>query len=178
MPELRVSVLRVADDAFPGVVVCELRDSSGLAHHFEEKWPVVSAEALLPSRFPAPGYIRCRVIKAVSAPDGVEQLRISTSVPDGVESQAGEIEFLVARSQVRLVREADEVWLANMDIERLPFDAVPVLVAVAQKQHGKEIGAECPYCGSLVQVEVRGETGQAWQHSCACGRCNGVIRGL
>lgn len=109
MPELRVSVLQVTDDAFPGFVVCELRDSSGRVHRFEDKWAIFSEEAHLSLRLPVPGYIRCRVVTALHAPDGGDLLRVSTVEPDNVESLEGETEFLVARNQVRLVREADEV---------------------------------------------------------------------
>jgi hypothetical protein len=109
MPELIVSVVRVIDDGFPVDVACELSDVQGRIHLFEDKLPVFCSAGSVPLRLPVLGYIRCRIVAELVGADGAVQLRVSTAEPDHVESLAGDVEFLVVPSQLRLVSDSDLV---------------------------------------------------------------------
>lgn len=179
MPSLSVSVVKFIDDHFPGFVECSLVDAHGQAHLFHEKVPVVSTERLgAESLYPRDGHLECRVREEWRGSDGQYTLRVSTDEPFHIESTTGKSEFVVASSAVSTVSDEDLSYLEGMNLRCFPCIAGPVLVAVAKANKRLPSNANCPYCGSLVEVEVMGSPPNVWIHRCACGKCNGSMRGL
>lgn len=85
--QLRVEILRWADDSFPGFVECQIVDLEGASIRFIEKAPIVTSVALsAASVFPQSGYISCLAVVRhtggsatadVELPSGVVQLSVS-----------------------------------------------------------------------------------------------------
>ncbi len=99
--ELRVAVTRFVDEHQPGFVECEFSDADGRAHRIVEKVPVVSQVDLdSASTYPQPGGVRCEVLAQWRDAQGRALLRISTQQPDGVETVAGQSEFVVLADQL------------------------------------------------------------------------------
>lgn len=101
MVALPVTIERLVEDGFPGVVECVLIDSDDCAHRFVEKAPVVSIEALsFNSIFPQLGYIACLIQAEWTEEGGRQLVRVDTVKPWGIESTAGETTFTVLREQI------------------------------------------------------------------------------
>jgi hypothetical protein len=179
MPSLSVSVVRFINEHQPGFVECSLSDAHGHVHLFEEKAPVVSAENLSStSAYPRSGHIECRVQEEWKESDGRYFVRVSTEEPFHIESTTGATEFVVSRLLLETVKPEDLAFIGGVNLSGLPCIAGPVLVAVAQASAGRTGTADCPYCGSRIDVEVRGNPASAWLHKCICGKCNGAFKGL
>jgi hypothetical protein len=92
------------NDDFPGFVECVLVDSDDCSHRFLEKAPVVSsANLLLDSAFPQPGYIACVVEDEWTDERGRQLIRVSTTNPWGIESTTGDTTFTVLNDQIERV---------------------------------------------------------------------------
>lgn len=101
MPEIVVAIVGIADEAFPGFVVCTLVDAHGREHMFIEKAPVVSTEDIsAASVLPMPGYVACEIVAALNDERGRSLLRVDTSRPYGIESVSGETMFELLQAQV------------------------------------------------------------------------------
>lgn len=91
MDAVKVELLRVTDEAFPGFAECALVDCRGRRHLFRDKLPVFLAEGA-PERA---GAIRCRVVERRR-----DTAVIDTSWPDGLFSEDGACRFEVAARQL------------------------------------------------------------------------------
>ena len=179
MAELLVRIDRFTDDYQPGFVECSFVDVAGARHLIHEKVPVVSQEDLsFDSTYPRTGRVACRVVEEWRDESGRYIARVSTEEPFHIESDGGFTEFVVPSTMVKTVREADAQYTDGIQLDCLPCQSGAVLVAVAQASKSLPVTSECPYCGSKLQVEVRGEPPSAWLHKCQCGKCTGSFRGL
>jgi hypothetical protein len=179
MPTLLVQIDRFISDDQPGFVECSFVDANGVRHLIHDKVPVVTQENLnAGSSYPRLGYVACRVVEEWRDMGGRYVLRVSTEEPDHVESDAGIAEFMVPSAMVETVREGEVRYIQGVQLGRQPCHFGPVLVAVGQASSGVPVTAECPYCGSPLEVEPRGVPPSAWLHSCRCGKCTGSFRGL
>jgi hypothetical protein len=99
---LKLSILRFTDNWIPTWVECSFLDSSGVAHVFEEKVPIVTAENLDEnSDYPKRGILLVSVVSQWRDEGGGELMRILTGAlnkADGTDEQ----EFTVFSSQVVL----------------------------------------------------------------------------
>jgi hypothetical protein len=102
MHVLLVQIDRFVDEHQPGFVECSLVDSSGEAHLFLEKVPIVTTENLWSnSQYPQPGAIACRVERELRGQEGEPLVQVSTEFPWHVESTTGKRQFIVRASQIR-----------------------------------------------------------------------------
>ena len=102
--ELRVEIVRLVDDHFPGFVACEFVDSDDRRHTLIDKAPMFSSDALdATSTYPLRGAVRCTVLRRWTDDQGRELLSISTAEPDAVESTEGLQEFVVSKNQVKRI---------------------------------------------------------------------------
>jgi len=73
-------------------------------------------------------------------------------------------------------------YIKDLDFEKLPPEAKPIMIALGQSQYGEEIDQICMYCNSPIEVEakiLKNETRPcAWVISCKCGKCSTTFRGL
>lgn len=101
MPEIEVTIVRIADDAFPVFVECKLIDAHGREHTFVEKAPVVSAQDISArSTLPVSGHIACEIEHELKDATGRALLRVDTARPYGIESIAGNTRFELLAEQV------------------------------------------------------------------------------
>jgi hypothetical protein len=102
LAELAVEIVRFVDDDQPGIVACEFIDSDDRLHTFIDKISIFSADAHLDanSKYPQQGAVRCTVLNHWSDARGRGLVSISTAEPDGVESTAELVEFVVLSTQV------------------------------------------------------------------------------
>jgi hypothetical protein len=82
-----MSITRCIDDeSFPGIVECELVDSSGQRHLFVDKIPIFSLDHLNShSIYPQPGVLGCRIVASGTDAAGHPILIIDT-MEESVES--------------------------------------------------------------------------------------------
>ncbi len=98
---LAVQIVRWVEDYQPGIVGCELVDAEGRRHAFIEKLPIVTTERLeATSTYPQPGDIRCEVLAGWRDGSGRGLVRVTTNIPDFVESTEGLSEFVVLATQL------------------------------------------------------------------------------
>lgn len=101
MASIPVTIVRFADEAFPGWVECILTDAQGQHHTFIEKVPVVALENLGPlSAYPQGGSISCEIVAESEDSNGRKIARITTERPWGIESITGSANFNVLASQL------------------------------------------------------------------------------
>lgn len=101
MPFVKASAVRFVDAAIPGFVECTLSDSYGRIWTFVEKVPVLTSDSLsIDSRYPHPVEIACSIVSQGLDSDGRPIVRISTALPDGVETIDRVSEFSVFADQV------------------------------------------------------------------------------
>jgi hypothetical protein len=101
VPGIRIKIERFTDESNPGWVECSFVDAAGVAHLFEEKVPIVTADDLdARSTYPRDGIIDCIVISARRNADGLEILLVDTEQAWGIESKSGQTRFEVFREQV------------------------------------------------------------------------------
>jgi hypothetical protein len=91
---VRVQIVRLVDDDFPGFIECQFIDAHGRLWSFIEKVPVVT-EAYLDagSTYPQTGVIACEEVGRFLNGSGREIVRIDTDRPWGVESIEGITRF-------------------------------------------------------------------------------------
>lgn len=92
MASVKLEILRIVNESFPGFVECKLVDCGGKSHFFIDKLPVVADCSDVP---PCDGAARCSVLKAKK-----NTFVIDTSIPDDIESTNGEYIFEVNKDQV------------------------------------------------------------------------------
>src|SRR5215467_13307172 len=96
---LIVSIVRFVDPHQPGFVECELVDAYARSHRFFDKAPIFTKESLdEEASYTRPGSIRCRVLKSWTDEHGRPLVRITTALPDSVESTDEQTEFTVVQS--------------------------------------------------------------------------------
>jgi hypothetical protein len=100
--ELIVQIVSfVSDEPQPGIVECELVDAEGKSHTFIDKVPGFSVETLdSRSTFPRAGVIRCKALGKCLDAGGRDVVRITTDLPDHIESTEGVSDFVVLPSQL------------------------------------------------------------------------------
>jgi hypothetical protein len=76
----------------------------------------------------------------------------------------------------------NDKYLSGLDVAALPMGAKEVLIALEQSQYGEEVDQRCVFCDGAIAVEPLTLNGESrptsWRHSCPCGKCNGMMRGL
>jgi hypothetical protein len=104
--ELIVQIVSfVSDEPQPGIVACELVDAEGKGHTFIDKVPGFSIETLdSHSTYPRAGAIRCRALDKYLDTNGRDVVRITTDLPDHIESTEGLSDFVVLPSQLASIR--------------------------------------------------------------------------
>jgi hypothetical protein len=103
MYHLAVQIVRFVDDCQPGVVACEFSDAAGRLHTLIDKVPIFSLEDCLldeKSDYPRPGVVRVEVMSRSRDVDGREVVRITTEIPDHVDSTEQLSEFSVFATQI------------------------------------------------------------------------------
>ncbi len=102
MLELAIQVVRFVDEApQPGVVACEFVDAEGRCHTLIDKVPGFSAKPLdARSAYPQAGVVRCEALARWRDAAGRDLVRITTKLPDHVESTEGASEFVVLSTQM------------------------------------------------------------------------------
>ena len=100
--ELIVQIVSfVSDEPQPGIVECELVDAEGKSHKFIDKVPGFSVEILdSRSTYPRAGAIRCQPLAKCQDGNGRDVVRITTDLPDHIESIEGVSDFVVLPSQL------------------------------------------------------------------------------
>lgn len=99
--KLHVQIMEFIEEGQPGVVRAEFMDSEGRRHTLIDKVPIFSSKPLDAScAYPTPGVTRCSVLARSRNSDGREIVRISTTIPDFVESSEGLSEFVVLATQL------------------------------------------------------------------------------
>jgi hypothetical protein len=102
MPAVTLKISRFVDDSFPGFVECLLEDADGTQHRIVEKAPVVLGSDPTPSgALPANCAITCTVAAEWTDERGRALVMVDTMTPHGIESVAGQSQFVVDRSAVR-----------------------------------------------------------------------------
>jgi hypothetical protein len=104
MHHLAVQIVRFVDDHQPGWIACEFPDAAGRFHTLIDKIPIFSEEYFLDEKsgYPRPGVLRVEVLSRSLDAHGREVVRITTDVPDGVESTEKLSEFTVLATQISL----------------------------------------------------------------------------
>ncbi len=98
MTSVLVTVSSFIDESFPGWVECWLEDAHGRRWKFNEKVPVVSAEALwTDSEYPKPGKIACRVLRKTADSSRRNVVTVDTG---GVETVEGCAIFEILAEQL------------------------------------------------------------------------------
>jgi hypothetical protein len=101
MHRLKVAITRFVDHHQPGFVECSFVDAKGKVHTVIEKIPVVTDEDLTSHSIdPRDGVIAGTVLSRFEVSHGEPLVRISTEMPDHIETQQGESEFEVSASLV------------------------------------------------------------------------------
>lgn len=96
-----VRIVEYVDRYFPGIVACELVDSSNRRHRIVEKVPIVSdTEIGWNTPLPQMGSLRCKVLNRYRDLADREVIRVTSTAPDGVESTEGVTEFEVLAAQL------------------------------------------------------------------------------
>jgi|SRR5581483_6806336 len=97
---LVVNIVEFVDDHQPGRVACTLIDARGTQHRFVDKVPIFTSEHLdKKNTYPRSGLVRCTVLDEW-LDSGNELVRVSTAIPDDVESTSGISEFVVFAQQL------------------------------------------------------------------------------
>jgi hypothetical protein len=103
--ELTVQIVRfVSDEPQPGIVACAFVDAEGNSHTLIDKVPGFTVEHL-DSRctYPQAGAVRCKALAKWRDANGRDVVRITTDLPDHIESTEGVSEFVVLSSQLSSV---------------------------------------------------------------------------
>jgi hypothetical protein len=101
MHQLAVQIVRFVDDHQPGWIAVEFVDAEGKVHTLIDKVPVLSDEDLdAASPYPRPGVVRVEVLSRSQDARGREVVRVTTNIPDCVESTEKLSEFSVFPAQV------------------------------------------------------------------------------
>ncbi|MEU7825570.1 hypothetical protein [Catellatospora sp. NPDC049133] len=95
---LKVEVVELVEDDWPGLVRVRLVDADGRAATFVDKIPIFFEEFTSATALPAPGHVRCWVVD--STRDGTGRRLVVSTVMDGVTSEDGRDEFHVRPDQV------------------------------------------------------------------------------
>jgi hypothetical protein len=105
MMQLAVQIVRFVDDEpQPGIVACEFVDANGHRHTLIDKVPMCSGERVdANSAYPQPGGVRCEALARWRDANGRDVVRITTDLPDHVESSEGVSEFVVLSGQLSSV---------------------------------------------------------------------------
>lgn len=73
-------------------------------------------------------------------------------------------------------------YLAGLNVAALPSGAKEVLIALGQSQYGDPVDQLCFFCDGPIAVEPLTLNVESrptsWRHSCPCGKCDGMMRGL
>lgn len=104
MDAIKISVIRyLGHDPQPGIVECELVDSSGHRHTFIEKTAVVMSDSGpnddLKS-YPRPGLIACTILDESIDGSGRETVNVSTEEPWYIASTKDQTHFEVYKDQL------------------------------------------------------------------------------
>lgn len=101
MENVSVQIVRLVSPDFPGWVEADLVDADGRLHTIRDKVPIFATELLdADSEYPAPGVVRCEIVRRFRDEKGRDLVRICTKRPDGIESTAGLQEFTVMAALV------------------------------------------------------------------------------
>jgi hypothetical protein len=96
---LKVKIIEFVDDSQPGWVRCTFTDAYGVEWFIVDKVPIVTDEDLdEKSNYPKNGIISC-VIEEENTTN-IEIVKINTSKPIFIESENGEYEFYIFKSQL------------------------------------------------------------------------------
>jgi len=91
---MKIIILGIVDDFFPGRVECSLVDAWGSIHLFNEKIPIVTCSAVSsPDNLPQDGIIRCVFMNEWIDDMDRKIITVCTEKPDGVESINGTSNF-------------------------------------------------------------------------------------
>ncbi|MBQ7776800.1 MAG: hypothetical protein IJ379_12850 [Lachnospiraceae bacterium] len=100
--EIKVEIIKITDySAYPGWCEVVLTDAHGVEHHFQDKIPIFTAEDIdLDTVLPVKGIVAGEVLT-----QSENIVKVSTRLPDDVESVEGLQEFEVFEADVQgLVR--------------------------------------------------------------------------
>ena len=98
---LSVSIVRFVDPHQPGFVACKFTDAEGVVWTVVDKVPMFTCEYMDEgSPYPRPGVAACVVLSRWRDGSDRHVVRISTELPDGIETPDGVSEFVVLASQL------------------------------------------------------------------------------
>src|SRR5688572_10014167 len=86
---IRVEIVRLTDDSFPGWAECVLRDASGHEWLLADKLPTFTEAPLdATSKYPQPGMVACEIVREWTDEHGRKRCIVSSERPWGVAAKS------------------------------------------------------------------------------------------